>query len=143
MDAHPPVADDLHRRLGELLHAHEPLQRDERLDALARALRVRHVVRVGSVATTLSPSASTTGGRASIALRPGELAGLGGHPPVLADDADRLQAVRWPISKSFGSWPGVIFRAPVPKSVLTYSSAMTGSSRPAAAASPSCRSRWR
>ena len=35
-----------------------------------------------------------------------------------------------PISKSLGSWPGVIFSAPVPKSVLTYSSAMIGSSRP-------------
>ena len=32
---------------GELVHAHEPLQRDERLDPRARAVRERHGVRVG------------------------------------------------------------------------------------------------
>ncbi len=36
----------------------------------------------------------------------------------------------WPISKSAGSWPGVIFSAPVPNSTSTCSSAITGSSRP-------------
>ena len=36
---------------------------------------------------------------------------------------------RRPISKSFGSWPGVTLSAPVPKSILTYSSAMIGTSR--------------
>ena len=35
-----------------------------------------------------------------------------------------------PISKSFGSWPGVTFNAPVPNSGSTYSSAITGSRRP-------------
>ena len=35
-----------------------------------------------------------------------------------------------PISKSFGSCPGVIFSAPVPNSGLTYSSAMIFSRRP-------------
>ena len=35
-----------------------------------------------------------------------------------------------PISKSFGSWPGVILSAPVPNSGSTYSSAMIGSRRP-------------
>jgi hypothetical protein len=34
------------------------------------------------------------------------------------------------MSKSFGSWPGVIFSAPVPNSGLTYSSAMILSRRP-------------
>ena len=34
-----------------------------------------------------------------------------------------------PISKSIGSWPGVIFRAPVPNSGSTRSSAMTGTRR--------------
>ena len=37
---------------------------------------------------------------------------------------------RRPISKSFGSCPGVIFSAPVPNSGFTYSSAITGSRRP-------------
>ena len=35
-----------------------------------------------------------------------------------------------PISKSLGSWPGVIFSAPVPNSGSTCSSAMIGSRRP-------------
>ena len=35
-----------------------------------------------------------------------------------------------PISKSLGSWPGVIFSAPVPKSGFTYGSAMIFSRRP-------------
>ncbi len=49
---------------------------------------------------------------------------------------------RRPISKSLGSWPGVILSAPVPKSVFTYSSAMIGSLRPTSgstAASPISR----
>ena len=35
-----------------------------------------------------------------------------------------------PISKSLGSWPGVIFSAPVPNSGFTYGSAMMRSRRP-------------
>ena len=35
-----------------------------------------------------------------------------------------------PISKSLGSWPGVIFSAPVPNSGFTYGSAMIRSRRP-------------
>src|SRR3712207_7945383 len=46
VDAHAAVADRVDGRLRELVHPHEPLQRDERLDALARALRVRHLVHV-------------------------------------------------------------------------------------------------
>ncbi len=47
-----------------------------------------------------------------------------------------------PISKSLGSWPGVILRAPVPNSGSTYSSAITSSRRPTSgriAASPISR----
>ena len=37
---------------------------------------------------------------------------------------------RWPISKSFGSWAGVTFTAPVPNAGSTNASAITGISRP-------------
>ena len=47
------------------------------------------------------------------------LAGRLGHAAVLADHGDLLEPVRRPISKSFGSCPGVIFSAPVPNSGLT------------------------
>ena len=73
----------------------------------------------GSVATTRSPSAATTASRASSAVMPANVAGLGGHAAVLADHGTAVEAVLRPISKSFGSWPGVIFRLPVPKSVFT------------------------
>ena len=46
-------------------------------------------------------------------------AGHRGHAAVLADHRDLFQAVRRPISKSLTSWPGVIFRAPVPNSMST------------------------
>ena len=42
-----PVADDVDRGRGELVHPHEPLQRDQRLDPLAGALREGHRVGVG------------------------------------------------------------------------------------------------
>ena len=46
LDAHAPVVHRLDRRAGQLVHAHEPLQRDQRLDPLARAVRERDLVRV-------------------------------------------------------------------------------------------------
>ena len=46
VDPDAPVAHDRDRRRGELVHAHEPLQRDQRLDALARALAERDGVGV-------------------------------------------------------------------------------------------------
>ena len=46
VDPHAVVADDLDRGLGELVHRAEPLQRDQRLDPLARAVRERDRVRV-------------------------------------------------------------------------------------------------
>ena len=61
---------------------------------------------------------------------PEALGRLGGHAAVLADHRRLGEAVRRPISKSLGSWAGVIFSAPVPKSGLTYSSAMIFSLRP-------------
>ena len=41
VDADPPLLDRGDRGRGQLVHLHEPLQRDQRLDPLARALRVR------------------------------------------------------------------------------------------------------
>src|SRR5262249_17593798 len=46
VDVDAAVADDLDRRLGGLVHRHEPLQRDQRLDPLAGALGVRDAVQV-------------------------------------------------------------------------------------------------
>ena len=46
MEAHPPARDDVDRRPRELVHPHEPLQRDQRLDPLAGAVRERDRVRV-------------------------------------------------------------------------------------------------
>ena len=109
----------------ELVHAHEPLQRDQRLDARARsgASRGRRACSGSRPAQrALAPRARRRPPRAASAtVEPGEaLARRVGHPPVLADH--RVAAARpWrrPISKSLGSWPGVTFSAPVPKSGLT------------------------
>ena len=80
----------------ELVHAHEPLQRDERLDALAGALAVGHGVDVlvarADEALLLEVGDDALAGvehrQARVAL-----ARLRGHEPVLADDADALEAV--------------------------------------------------
>ena len=130
-----PVAHRLDRRLGELVHAHEPLQRDQRLDALARAVRVGHLVRV-----RLGPRRSAP---CALELRDHRRARLlNGHPreslaaPSRSSGrprrSPRSRSSPWrrPISKSLGSWPGVIFSAPVPNSGLTYSSAMIGRRAP-------------
>jgi hypothetical protein len=97
MDLHEPVADDLDRRLGQLVHLHEPLQRDQRLDPLAGALRVRDAVDelLGADDAALGPQrvddrlARFEHGHAREAL-----AGGVGHQAVLADDRDLLEPVR-------------------------------------------------
>ena len=67
-----PVRDDLDRRPGQLVHAHEPLQRDQRLDPLARAMRVGHRVRVGLAPCerSCSRSSATTAAWASATVSP-------------------------------------------------------------------------
>jgi hypothetical protein len=47
MEAQLTLLDRGDRRAGELLHVAEPLERDQRLDPHAGAVRVRHVVDVG------------------------------------------------------------------------------------------------
>ena len=90
-----PDAHGLRRGRGELVHAHEPLQRDERLDPLARALRVRHGVHV--VLDAPDGALRLEGGddrhAGLVHGQAGELAGGLGHAAVLADDGDLLQPV--------------------------------------------------
>ncbi len=96
MDADPAVLDRGDRRPGQLLHLHEPLERDQRLDPLARALRVRHLVRVGLGA--VDPALFAQRGDDGVArLERGHareaLAGGGRHAPVLADHGQLLEPV--------------------------------------------------
>ena len=95
----------------------------ERLDPLARS-----DASTGPCACTArcarsdpcSRSSATTASCASSIVEPAEALGrLVGDAAVLADHAEDRQAVARPISKSLGSWPGVIFSAPVPNSGLT------------------------
>ena len=122
VEADLAALDDLDRRLRELVHAHEPLQRDQRLDALARALGERHVVGHGSLCAQQAFGLERVDDRRL---------GLGDRQPRERAPASafirpsspitEITASSWrrPISKSFGSCPGVIFSAPVPNSGLT------------------------
>jgi hypothetical protein len=49
-DPHLVALDHVDRGRGQLLHSAEPLQRDQRLDAFARALGERHGVLIGLLA---------------------------------------------------------------------------------------------
>ena len=95
-DADAAVADDLERGLGELVHAAEPLQRDQRLDPLAGAVGERDVVRVGLGARDPALLAQRLDHRLA-RLERGEaleaLAGRRGHAAVLADRGDLLEPV--------------------------------------------------
>ncbi len=95
-DPHPLLEDRGDRRLGELLHAHEPLQRDQRLDALPGAVRVGDLVLVGLLAhdAAFRPQRRHHR-RARLHHRePREaLARLGGHAPVLTDHRDLVEFV--------------------------------------------------
>ena len=96
MDAHAPVLDGRDRGLGQLVHGHEPLQRDQRLDALAGAVAEGHGVGVG-LAVADQPLLGQRRDDLLARLLHGEArvggARLGGHAPVLADDADLVEVV--------------------------------------------------
>ncbi len=90
------VLHDLDRRRRELVHAAEPLERDQRLDALARSVGERDRVDIRLLG---AEHAFFAQGLGHGYLRLGHshaleaLAGLGGHQAVLADHADFLQPV--------------------------------------------------
>ena len=95
-DPHAAVAHGVDRGRGELVHAHEPLQRDQRLDPLARSGGSRGLRAVGLLPhdpTFLAQRGDHR--RARLHHRqPGEaLARLGGHPPVLADHRHLVELV--------------------------------------------------
>ncbi len=86
--------DDGHRRAGELVHAAEPLQRDQRLDPLAGAVREGHRVRVGLLFAERALGAEVLDDRL---LRLGDglalvVAGLVVHAAVGADHDDLREA---------------------------------------------------
>ena len=98
-DAHPALLDGGDRRLGQLVHRHEPLQRDQRLDALARAVAEGHGVGVG-LAVADEALRIERGDDLLARLLHGEArvvgARLGRHAPVLADDRDLVELVAAP-----------------------------------------------
>ncbi len=87
-DPHAPVAHRLGRGRREGVHAHEPLQRDQRLDALPGAVRVGDLVLVGLLGHDAAFGPQRLHHRRA-RLHHGEpreaLPGLGGQAPVLAD----------------------------------------------------------
>ena len=87
-------------------------------------------------------SASTTASRASSAVIPSNRPAAAVMRPSSPMTVTSSSPCARPISKSFGSCPGVIFSAPVPNSGFTYGSAMIRSRRPTSgriAASPTSR----
>ena len=94
VDPDPALGDRGVRRRGQLLHLHEPLERDQRLDPLARALRVRHLVRVRLGAVDPSLLAQRGDDRLARLERrqAGEAPGRLGHPAVLADHRSARRA---------------------------------------------------
>ena len=90
-----------------------------------------------------SRSAATTASRASSGVKPAKRSPASSfmRPSSPITMISSSPCAR-PISKSFGSCPGVIFSAPVPNSGLTYGSAMIRSRRPTSgriAVSPTSR----
>ena len=96
LDAHAALLDGRDRRRGQLVHRHEPLQRDQRLDALARAVAEGHGVGVG-LAVADEALRIERGDDLLARLLHGEArvvgARLGRHAPVLADDRDLVELV--------------------------------------------------
>ena len=139
-DPHLVALDDGDRGLGELAHRTEPLQRDQRLDALARAMGERHRVAVGLLAAKQS-GRPQLGDNGRLGLGRGEPDERSAAGSIIRPSGPitEISSSPWarPISKSLGSCPGVILSAPVPKSMSTYSSAMIGSSRPTSGSSHS------
>ena len=109
VDPHAAGLDDLDRRLDELVHPHEPLQRDQRLDPLAR--RAASTGRRGGTARCARSgprprSASTTASRASSAVMPSNRPAAAVIRPSSPITEISSSPCARPISKSFGSWPG-------------------------------------
>ena len=120
--------------LASSVHVAEPLERDQRLDAPARAVRVRHVVHVRAASRRSAPPRAARPPPPRAPRRPPSRGSAPGAASVMRPSSpitviSSSPCLR-PISKSFGSWPGVILSAPVPNSGSTYSSAMIGSRRP-------------
>ena len=133
-DPHLVALDHLDRRRRQLVHAAEPLQRDQRLDPLAGAVREGNGVGVGLLGAERRPpraGPATTVSCASAAVRPAKRSPASSvrRPSGPITTISSSPCLR-PISKSLGSWPGVIFSAPVPNSGSTCSSAMIGRRRP-------------
>ena len=118
-----PVPRGRDRGLGQALHVAEPLQRDQRLDprgpsAARTARRARtagcrrsarpRAARRPRPRAPRRPSARRSARPAASVMRPSSPIALISSRPCLR-----------PISKSFGSCPGVIFSAPVPNSGST------------------------
>ncbi len=96
VEAHRAVAHHVDGRAGQTLDVAEPLQRDQRLDPPARAVRVGHVVLVRARARDAVALAQRRHHRTARVLdaQPGEaLAGGLGHEPVLADHAHLIEPV--------------------------------------------------
>ena len=96
VEGDPAVLDHLDRGTRQLVHVAEPLQRDQRLDAAARAVRVRHVVLVGLGARDqpLVAQCRDHVGARLVRLHPAEaLRRSVGHAAVLADHGDLVEAL--------------------------------------------------
>ena len=94
-EADAALLDRGDRRRGELVHRHPPLQHDQRLDLRPAALAGRDRVAIRLLAleqpALLRPAEDALAG---LPLgQPGQLARIGGHPPVQADDRRLGQAV--------------------------------------------------
>ena len=107
---------------GEPLHVAEPLERDERLDAAPERWEKGTSWSRGSTDETRpsSRSAATTASRAASTSRPSK-PGPAAAVIVPSSPITETSSRPWrrPISKSCGSWPGVILSAPVPNSGWT------------------------
>ena len=120
-DPHRVLFDRLDRRLRQLVHAAEPLQRDQRLDAARRSGRSR---RPSAVVGTPPPQTPLRLHRrlrlcALGALDAGVVARLLGHPPVGADHADLLEPVPAADLEVVGVVRGGDLQRPVPNSGST------------------------
>ena len=129
--ADAPRLERLDRGARELVHPAPPLRRDERLDArvaaLAGADRVAVVLALLELAVLLRASRRRA--------RPPPPASAPRSPSAIIRPSGPITvsvASPWsrPISKSIGSWPGVILSAPEPNSGSTRASAITGTCRP-------------
>ncbi len=94
-EADPAVVDSVDRGLREVVHAHEPLQRNERLDTSPGAVRVRNFVseRVARAQEAFGFQRRDDGRLGLGDRQTREASRLRVHPPVLADHRDHRQVV--------------------------------------------------